>query len=69
MTIRTSPLALALLLTTLLGWPAVAADGPPGITTQTAFPPYDPAAPACSVPVRAATPVVVAAVFIASAST
>jgi len=42
-------LAAALLLPTAI-LPAFAQDGPPGITTPTVFAPFDPKAPACSVP-------------------
>jgi ribose transport system substrate-binding protein len=40
----------ALLVAALAAFPVVAQDGPPGITTPTVFPPFDPNAAACSVP-------------------
>lgn len=50
---RTSLRAGALLATVAIAagaLPAAAQDGPPGITTQTVFAPFDPAAPACTPP-------------------
>lgn len=41
---------LATMAIAVSGLPAAAQDGPPGITEQTAFPPFDPAAPACTPP-------------------